>query len=210
MARMEQVLDVYKRPYDPLRPVVCMDESPRQLIRETRLPSPARPGVVSRYDYEYERCGVCNVFMAVEPLAGKRIVEITKRRTKRDWALFLDEIARRYGRAERITLVMDNLNTHGPGSLYETFAPAVAKALWERFEFVYTPKHGSWLNIAEIEISVLTRQCLGRRIDTIDEVRAETRAWQGRRDSARSRIDWQFTSDDARIKLKRLYPTLAT
>jgi len=202
-------LDVYKRPYDPLRPVVCMDESPRQLIRETRLPLPARPGVVTRYDYEYERCGVCNVFVAVEPLAGKRIVEVTERRTKRDWALFLEEIARRYCHTERITLVMDNLNTHAPGSLYETFVPAVAKALWERFEFVYTPKHGSWLNIAEIEFSVLNRQCLGRRIDTVDEIRAETQAWQSRRDNERSRIDWQFTSDDARIKLNRLYPTLA-
>ncbi len=205
---MERVLDIYKRPYDPLRPVVCMDESPRQLIRETRRPLPAGPGVVSRYDYEYERCGVCNVFVAVEPLAGKRIVEITERRTKQDWALFLRDIARRYDRAERITLVMDNLNTHAPGSLYEAFAPAAAKALWERFEFVHTPKHGSWLNIAEIEIAVLTRQCLDRRIDTIDEMRAETQAWQNRRDNARSRIDWQFTSDGARIKLKRLYPTL--
>jgi hypothetical protein len=207
---MEQVLDVYKRPYDPLRPVVCMDESPRQLIRETRLPLPAGPGVVTRYDYEYERCGVCNVFLAVEPLAGKRIVEVTERRTKRDWALFLEEIARHYCHTERITLVMDNLNTHAPGSLYETFVPVVAKALWERFEFVYTPKHGSWLNIAEIEISVLNRQCLGRRIDSIGEIRAETQAWQSRRDNARARIDWQFTSDDARIKLNRLYPTLAT
>ena len=208
VARMEQVLDVYKRPYHPLRPVVCLDESPRQLIRETRRSLPAKPGAVARYDYEYERCGVCNVFLAVEPLAGKRVVEITERRAKHDWALFIEQIARHYPRAEKITLVMDNLNTHGPGSLYETFPPPAAKALWDRFELVYTPKHGSWLNIAEIEINVLNRQCLDRRIDTLEEVRAETRAWQSRRDNAQSRVDWQFTCDDARVKLKRLYPTL--
>jgi len=210
VARMEHVLDVYKRPYDPQRPVVCMDESPRQLIRETRLPLPGQPGMVERHDYEYERCGVCNIFMAVEPLAGKRIVQIKERRTKTDWALFLNDIARRYCQAEKITLVMDNLNTHCPGSLYETFPPVVAKTLWNRFEFIYTPKHGSWLNIAEIEINVLIRQCLDRRIDTLDEMRAATHAWQKRRDNAQSRIDWHFTSDDARIKLKRLYPTLKT
>ena len=208
MARMEQVLDVYKRPYDPLRPVVCMDETPRQLIRETRLPLAAGPGVVARYDYEYERCGVCNIFMAVEPLAGKRIVEITEHRAKRDWASFLDYIAQCYPDAEKITLVMDNLNTHRPGSLYEVFPPPAAKALWDRFEFIYTPKHGSWLNIAEIEINVLLRQCLDRRIDTLEEVRVQTLAWGKRRDNAQSRIDWQFTAEDARIKLKRLYPTL--
>ena len=210
VARMEHVLDVYKRPYDSLRPVVCMDESPRQLIRETRLPLPGRSGMVERHDYEYERCGVCNIFMAVEPLAGKRIVQIKERRTKTDWALFLNDVARRYCRAEKITLVMDNLNTHGPGSLYETFSPVVAKALWERFEFVYTPKHGSWLNIAEIEINVLIRQCLDRRIDTLDEMQAATHAWEKCRNNAQSHIDWQFTSDEARIKLKRLYPTLKT
>lgn len=208
VARMEQVLDVYKRLYDPLHPVVCMDESPRQLIRETRLPLPAGPGVVARHDYEYERCGVCNVFLAVEPLAGKRLVEITEHRAKHDWALFIEQIAQHYPRAERITLVMDNLSTHGPGSLYETFPPAAAKALWDRFEFVYTPKHGSWLNIAEIEINVLNRQCLDRRIDTLKEVQAETKAWQNRRDNAQSGIDWQFTKDNARVKLKRLYPPL--
>lgn len=208
VARMERVLEVYKRPYDPLHPVVCMDESPRQLIRETRLPLPAEPGVLARYDYEYERCGVCNVFLAVEPLAGTRIVEISEHRSKQDWAVFLNEIARSYPRAERITLVMDNLNTHAPGSLYETFPPAAAKALWERFEFIYTPKHGSWLNIAEIELNVLIRQCLDRRIDTLEEMRREALAWGQQRDHAKARIDWQFTTDDARIKLKRLYPTL--
>ena len=208
VARMERVLDVYKRPYDPLYPVICMDESPRQLIRETRAPLAGQPGNVTRYDYEYERCGVCNVFLAVEPLAGKRLVEVSRRRTKQDWAGFVEQIAQRYPKAAKITLVMDNLNTHRPGSLYETFPPDVAKALWERFEFVHTPAHGSWLNIAEIELSVLVRQCLDRRIDTLEEVQTETRAWQSRRDNAESRIDWQFTDDDARIKLKRLYPTL--
>ncbi len=205
---MEQVLDVYKRPYDPLRPVVCMDESPRQLIRETRLPLATEPGEVTRHDYEYERCGVCNVFLAVEPLAGKRIIRITERRTKTDWASFLEEIARHYCRTERITLVMDNLNTHGPGSLYETFTPQDARILWDRFEFVYTPKHGSWLNMAEIELNVLIKQCLDRRIDSLNEMQTEVRAWQKRRDNVKSKIDWQFTSEDARIKLKRLYPTL--
>ena len=172
------------------------------------MPLPGRPGVAERHDYEYERCGVCSIFMAVEPLAGKRIVQIKARRTKTDWALFLNDIARRYCRAEKITLVMDNLNTHCPGALYETFSPVVAKGLWDRFEFVYTPKHGSWLNMAEIEINVLIRQCLDRRIDTLDEMRAETHAWEKRRDNVQSRIDWQFTNDNARIKLKRLYPTL--
>jgi len=208
VAHMEQVLDVYKRPYDARRPVICMDESPRQLIRETRLRLPQRGGVIARYDYEYERCGVCNVFLAVEPLNGKRIVGITERKTKRDWAVFLEEIASAYPEAERITLVMDNLNTHEPGSLYETFAPQVAKALWDRFEFIYTPKHGSWLNVAEIELSVLSRQCLNRRIDRIDVMQSEVDAWQRQRNEATVTIDWQFTTEDARIKLKRLYPTL--
>lgn len=215
VAHMEQVLDVYKRPYDPLRPVVCMDESPRQLIRETRLPLPAAPGRAARYDYEYERSGVSNVFLAVEPLAAKRPAErgVTERRTQIEWAYFLKRIADAYPYAERITLVLDHLNTHGPGSLYEAFPPAEAKALWDRFEFVYTPKHGSWLNIAEIELSVLSRQCLDRRIESLERMRTEIRLWQRRRDHAASRIDWQFTTGprargDARIRLKRLYPTL--
>jgi hypothetical protein len=208
VAQMEQVLDIYKRPYDPQRPVVCMDESPRQLIGETRVPVRAKPGRVARYDYEYERRGVANVFLAVEPLAGKRLVQVTQRKTKVDWAFFLEEIASQYRRAQRITLVMDNLNTHGPGSLYEAFAPAAAKALWERFEFVYTPKHGSWLDMAEIELNVLIKQCLNRRIDNLEEMCAEVAAWQKDRDNAGSKISWQFSCEDARIKLKRLYPTL--
>ncbi len=205
---MEQVLDIYKRPYDPRFPLICMDETPRQLIRETRLPSPASPGQPARFDYEYERCGVSNVFLAVEPLAGRRWAQVTERKTKVDWAHFLETIAKLYPQAEKITLVMDNLNTHGPGSLYESFPPDRAKALWDRFDFVYTPKHGSWLNMAEIELNVLIRQCLARRIDNLDEMQNEVNAWQQWRNNADAKIDWQFTCDNARIKLKRLYPTL--
>jgi hypothetical protein len=205
---MEMVLDVYKRPYDARYPVVCMDESPKQLIAETKTPIPAAPGRPYRSDYEYKRCGVCNIFMASEPLAGKRIVKVTERKTKSDWALFLEEIADQYQEAERITLVMDNLNTHTPGAFYETFCPDKAKALWDRFEFVYTPKHGSWLNMAEIELNVLIGQCLGRRIDNIEEVTQEVSAWQEHRNNKEAKVNWQFTADDARIKLSRLYPTL--
>jgi len=205
---MEMVLDVYKRPFDPRYPVVCMDESPKQLIAETKVPIPASPGQPARHDYEYRRCGVCNIFMSCEPLAGKRMVKTTERRTRRDWACFLEEIADQYKEAEKITLVMDNLNTHAPGSFYETFQPDKAKALWDRFEFVYTPKHGSWLNMAEIELNVLTGQCLNRRIGDIAVVRKEARAWQEYRNNKNAKVNWQFTAKDARIKLSRLYPTL--
>lgn len=162
---MENVLDVYYRPLDKDYPVVCMDETPRQLIRHTRAPIPASSGHSEREDYEYERCGVCNVFMANEPLAGRRITKVTERKTRKDWALFLHDIALQYEDAKRITLVMDNLNTHTPGSLYAAFLPEQAKALWDRFEFVYTPKHGSWLNMAEIALNVMAGQCLNRRIE---------------------------------------------
>jgi len=208
VAGMEKVLDVYKRAYDPLYPVVCMDESPKQLIAETRIPIPARPGRPEMYDCEYRRHGMCNIFLAFEPLAGKRIVRVMETKTKKDWAGFLMEIASHYRGAERITLVMDNLNTHEPGSLYETFQPERAKTLWERFEFVYTPKHGSWLNMAEIELNVLHGQCLKRRIDQIEVVGKEAAAWQDSRNNKNSKVDWQFTTQDARIKLSRLYPTL--
>jgi hypothetical protein len=204
---MEGVLDVYKRPYDPLKPVICMDESPKQLIAETRDPIPMSPGEPVRHDYEYRRCGMCNIFIAFEPLAGTRIVEVTERKTKVDWAGFLEKIASQYESAEKITLVMDNLNTHEPGSLYEAFLPGKAKELWDRFEFVYTPKHGSWLNIAEIELHVLTQQCLNRKIDNINVVKAETLAWQESRNNKNSKVNWQFTTENARIKLSRLYPT---
>ncbi|MCW3133602.1 MAG: IS630 family transposase [Methanophagales archaeon] len=208
VAQMELVLDVYKRPYDPLYPVVCMDESPKQLIGETRTPIPASPGQLERYDYEYRRLGTCNVFLAFEPLAGKRLVKITERKTGEDWAYFLEEIAKEYENAEKITLVMDNLKTHTPGSLYLTFPPEKARALWKRFEFIYTPKHGSWLNIAEIELNVLTRQCLKRRFDDIEKVRREVMAWKENRDNKKSKVNWQFTTKDARIKLSKLYPTI--
>lgn len=204
---MERVLDIYKRPLDPRHPVVCMDESPRQLISETRTPIPCLPGQPARYDYEYRRCGTCNIFLASEPLAGKRIVEVTERRTRQDWAQFLKVIADHYSEAEKITLVMDNLNTHTPGSFYETFPPEVAKALWDRFELIYTPKHGSWLNIAEIELSVLSAQCLNRRIAHIESVQNEVKAWEKARNSKITRVNWQFTKDDARVRLARLYPT---
>lgn len=208
VANMEMVLDVYKRPYDPRHPVVCMDESPKQLIAETKTPIQAAPGKPAKHDYEYKRCGVCNIFMACEPLAGQRVVKITERKTKIDWAQFLDDISVLYQSAEKITLVMDNLNTHTPGALYETFSPEKAKALWDRFEFVYTPKHGSWLNMAEIELNVLIGQCLGRRIDNIEEVEREVSAWQEHRNNKEATVNWQFTAEDARIKLSRLYPTL--
>lgn len=204
---MERVLDVYKRPFDPRYPVICMDESPKQLIAEARVSIPASPGRPARQDYEYSRCGVCTVFLACEPLAGKRMVKITERKTKRDWACFLEEIADQYEKAEKITLVMDNLNTHTPGSLYETFQPTKAKAIWDRFEFVYTPKHGSWLNMAEIELNVLTGQCLNRRVDNIALVSKEALAWQEVRNNKNAKVNWQFTAEDARIKLYRLYPT---
>ncbi len=205
---MENVLDVYKRPFDPRNPVVCMDESLKQLIEEIRIPILCSQRKPARYDYEYKRNGMCNIFLACEPLTGKRIVKITERRTKQDWAYFLEEIALQRENADKITLIMDNLNTHIPGSLYETFPPAKAKALWDKFEFVYTPKHGSWLNIAEIELNVLNGQCLKRRMDNIELVRKEVVAWQNYRNNKNSKVNWQFTTDDARIKLSRLYPTL--
>ena len=205
---MEMVLDVYKRPLDLRYPVVCMDESPKQLISETKVPVPASIGRPARHDYDYKRWGVCNIFIACEPLAGKRLVTVTESKTKKDWACFLEEIATQYESSEKITLVMDNLNTHNPGSFYETFPPDKAKALWDRFEFVYTPKHGSWLNVAEIELNVLTGQCLNRRIDDIEVVRKEVLAWQEVRNNKNAKVNWQFTAENARIKLSRLYPTL--
>ena len=207
VAHMEMVLDIYKRPLDRRFPVVCMDESPKQLIGEIKTPISAFPGQVGKYDYEYKRYGVCNVFMACEPLTGKRFVKITKRKTKIDWAYFLEDISALYTDAGKIILVMDNYNTHTPGALYEPFDPEKAKWLWDRFEFVFTPKHGSWLNMAEIELNVLTGQCLNRRIDNIEEVRREAVAWQKHRNNKNSTVNWQFTLDDARIKLYRLYPS---
>jgi hypothetical protein len=203
---MEKVLEVYKRPYDERHPVVCMDESPKQLIGETKMRIAAKPGSEEKYDYEYVRNGVCNIFMSNEPLAGKRLVKVTERKTKQDWAVFLEEIAGQYKEAEKITLVMDNLETHKPGSLYDSFTAEKAKALWDRFEFIYTPKHGSWLNMAEIELNVLMGQCLAGRIPDFEKVVIQANAWQEARNSKNANINWRFTTEDARIKLKRLYP----
>jgi transposase len=205
---MEDVLDVYTRPYDPLRPQVCMDETSKQLLRDTREPLPMEPGRPERRDYEYERGGVANVFMFMEPLAGRRWIDITEHRTKGDWAHQIEELLDvRYPEAEKIVLVMDNLNTHTPASLYETFEPEEAKRLAEKLEIHYTPKHGSWLNMAEIELSVLSRQCLERRVPDFEALEREANAWQDRRDGAGITVDWRFSTDDARIKLKRLYPS---
>jgi DDE superfamily endonuclease len=207
---MEDVLEVYQRPYDPKRPVVCFDECSKQLIRETRTPLPARPGHPERVDYEYERNGTANLFMAFEPLAGRRQVKVTDRRTKVDFAQVIRELVDRYPQAEKVVLVMDNLNTHKLGSLYEAFAATEARRLVERLEVHHTPKHGSWLNMAETELSVLSTQCLDRRIGEKAELRAEVAAWEQSRNTAKCRVDWQFTTADARVKLKRLYPSIQT
>ncbi len=206
---MEDVLDVYKRPFDPCFPQVCMDEVSKQLLRDTRAPLPMEPGKPERVDYEYERGGVANLFLFCEPLAGKRWVDVTEHRTKVDWAHQIKELVdERYPEAERIALVMDNLNTHRPASLYEAFPPQEAKRLADKLEIHYTPKHGSWLNIAEIELSVLSRQCLNQRVPDFEALQEEVEAWQERRNSEACKVDWRFTTEDARIKLKRLYPLL--
>jgi hypothetical protein len=206
---MERVLDVYKRSYDSDNPVICMDESPKQLIEEGRPSEAMKPGQEARVDYEYVRNGVINIFMANEPLRGKRYVDVTEFKTKKDWALFVKKIAdEKYPNAKRITLVMDNFKTHSSSAFYETFEPEEAKRIWDRFEFIYTPKHGSWLNMAEIELHVLNGQCLNRHISSIDQVKEEVQAWQLNRNNKNSKIDWQFTNNDARVKLKRLYPSI--
>ncbi len=209
VANMEHVLDVYKKPYNEEFPVVCMDESPKQLIEEGKPGLPIRPGQEERVDYEYIRHGVVNIFMANEPLKGSRLVEVTEFKTKKDWAKFVKRIADElYPAATKITLVMDNFKTHTASAFYETFEPEEAKRLWDRFEFVYTPKHGSWLNMAEIELHVLNGQCLNRHIATMDKIKEEVAAWQGHRNNKNGKINWQFTNGDARIKLKRLYPSI--
>jgi hypothetical protein len=206
---MEDVLDVYKRPYNPRRPQVCFDERPKQLVGEIRKPIPLVPGKLARYDYEYKRNGVANIFMVFEPLAGKRHVRITWRRTKKDWAecmcQLVDEI---YPDAEQIMLVMDNLNTHTKASLYEAFEPTEAKRIADKLEIHPTPKHGSWLNMAEIEISVMERQCLAERMDNIEHLEHQAVAWAEKRNAKEVKVNWRFTKDDARIKLKKLYPSL--
>ncbi len=210
VCQMEQVLEAYRRPYDARRPVVCMDEQPKQLFAEARQPVPPAPGRPGRVDYEYVREGVCVVWMFVEPLAGWRSVPVTATKTAVDWARQVRCLvdSPRYAGAERITLVCDNLNTHGLAALYQAFEPAEALRLARRLELVHTPKHGSWLNIAESELSALTRQSLDRRIAQQGEVAAEAGAWGERRNVKQVGVEWHFTTEDARIKLKHLYPKL--
>ncbi|WP_225858275.1 IS630 family transposase [Rhodococcus wratislaviensis] len=206
-ARMEDVLSVYARPHNPSRPVVCMDEKPYQLLAHVRDPIPAGPGRDLKEDSEYVRHGTCSIFCWVEPLAGWRRVDAQPRRTKIDWARQVKELlCVDYPDAETVVLVMDNLNTHGIGSLYEAFEPAEAFALAQRLEIHHTPKHGSWLNVAEIELSVLTRQCLDRRIEDLETLGAELAAWQRQTNADQRQVQWHFTTDDARIKLRHLYP----
>ncbi len=206
---MEDVLEVYHRPYDAKRPQVCLDEMSKQLLAETTECLPMKPGFPERFDHEYERKGTCSLFLACEPLGGKRYVKAGARRTKLDWAYFVkDLIDMQYPDAEKIVLVMDNLNTHTPSSFYEAFEPAEARRLTEKLEIHYTPVHGSWLNMAEIELSVLARQCLSDRIPTVEAVQERVGIWQDERNQATSGIDWRFTATDARIKLKHLYPVV--
>lgn len=206
---MEDVLDVYTRPYDARFPQICLDEGSKQLLAETREPLPTKPGEPARFDSEYEREGVCNLFLVCEPLTGKRFLQVRQQRTKVDWAFFVRELIEvHYPEAEKIVLVLDNLNTHTPSSFYEVFEPAEAWRLSQKLEVHYTPKHGSWLNMAEIELSVLARQCLNRRLPSIQEVQQQVDAWQQNRNQQQVTINWRFTAADARIKLKRLYPSI--
>ena len=210
VCQMEQVLEVYKRPYNPRFPVVCMDEQPKQLISEIRPAIPVQPGEPERVDYEYVREGVCVIWMFVEPLGGWRSVRVSERKTAIDWADQVKALVDdpRYAQAERITLVCDNLNTHKLGSLYKRFDPAEAMRLVRKLELVHTPRHGSWLNMAEPELSVMTRQSLSDRLATQQAVEERVQPWGARRNQNQKGIDWQFTTEDARIKLKRLYPKI--
>jgi hypothetical protein len=206
---MEDVLGVYTRPYDPRRPQVCLDETSRQLLAEVSPPHPVAPGRPARQDYEYQRAGVCNLFLVAEPLAGWRQVMVSARRTRIDWAHCIrDLVDVHYPDAEQIVLVQDNLNTHTPASLYEAFPPAEARRLTDKLELHYTPKHGSWLNMAEIELAVLAGQCLDRRLGDQASLEREVAAWQAARNRAGRGVNWRFTTEDARIRLKRLYPVL--
>lgn len=206
---MEDVLSVYHRPHDPKRPLVCMDESSKQLVKETRIPLSSAPGSTQKYDYEYERNGTCNLFMFFAPLENWRHVKITNRRTMIDWAHAMrDLVDIHFPEAETIVVVLDNLNTHKPASLYEAFPPAEAKRILDKLEFHYTPKHGSWLNMAEIEFSTLQRQCLNCRIPERNILVTSIEAWQLSRNSLKSTVNWRFSIDDARIKLHKLYPSI--
>jgi hypothetical protein len=209
VCHMEDVLEVYTQPYDPNRPQVCMDETSKQLLSDVREPLPMQPGQPQRIDYEYPREGGADLFTFFEPLAGKRFVKVTDQRTRQDWAHVMQELAdTHYPQAEKIVIVMDNLNPHSPASFYETFEPEEARRLINRFEFHYTPKHGSWLNMAEIELGVIIRQCLTRRIADKATLEKEVNAWQNDRNSKVVKVDWRFTTADARIKLKHLYPEI--
>ncbi len=206
---MEDVLELYRKPYDPKYPVLCMDEASKQLIAETRVPLPAKEGQLARYDHEYERKGVCSQILFVEPLRGWRKVFVCERRTMIDWALCLREILDlHYPDALQVRLVLDNLNTHTGTSLYEAFRPAEARRLLERVAFHYTPKHGSWLNMAEIEIGVMNGQCLNRRIDSQQLIAEEVAAWEKRRNQEEAKIKWSFTVSAARVKLTKIYPSI--
>lgn len=207
---MEEVLDLYHQPYDPDLPLVCMDETSKQLVAETRTPLPMEPGQPRRFDYEYERNGVANLFMFCEPMTGLRWVNVTGQRTRKDWAERVRWLLERIFPGKRVRLVCDNLNTHDKASLYEAFDAETANRLAKRLDIHYTPKHGSWLNIAEIELRALTGQCLNRRIATPQELRRQVTAWQHRRNKDVRTVDWRFTTKDARIKLKHLYPTIQT
>jgi hypothetical protein len=205
---MEDVLSVYTRPYDPKHPQICLDERPVQLLADSRPALPARPGTPRREDHEYERHGMANLFLWYEPLVSRRRVEVTERRTMVDWAhVIKDLVDVHYPDAEVIVLVMDNLNTHSPASLYQAFAPAEAKRIADKLEIHYTPTHGSWLDMAEIELAILSRQCLDQRIPDLTRLKHEVQAWEEERTRTATTIDWRFTTEDARIKLKRLYPT---
>lgn len=207
---MEDILDVYQRPYDPLQPLVCMDEMSKPLIGETRVPLPVMPGQPKKYDYEYERKGVNNVFMVFEPLMGERQVSVTDHRTKVDWAKCIKDIVdTHYPGAAKITVIMDNLNTHRPSSLYQAFSPEEDRRLLNKLEFHYTPKHGSWLNMAEIEFSALKRQCLDCRIPDQATLKQKVTEWEQARNVRAVKANWQFKTEDARIKLKRLYPSFS-
>jgi len=206
---MEDTLEVYHRPYDPRRPMVCMDETFKQLIGQTREPLPLKPGAVERFDHVYVRHGVASLFLAFEPLAGWRTVVVTDHRRRLEWAQFVKSLVDgRYKDADKIVLVMDQLNTHSAASLYEAFAPAEAKRIADKLEIHHTPKHGSWLNMAEIELSALGRQCLSRRIAQRETLEHHIGRWQDQRNAAQTKVDWQFTTEDARIKLRRLYPSV--
>jgi hypothetical protein len=205
---MEDLLDLYAEPDDPKRPVVCFDESTKQLVAETRVPLPMAPGKPERFDYEYERKGTANLFLSCQPLGGWRHVAVTEQRTKPDFAHQMRALVDvHFPDAETIRLVLDNLNTHTPAALYEAFEPAEARRILKRLEFHYTPVHGSWLNMAELEFSMLSRQCLGRRVPDRDTLVTEVTAWATARNEQRATITWQFTAEDARVKLHRLYPS---